>query len=345
MVRARITSPWPHVSAFKDRHGRTRWRWRKKGAATVTLPGDPGSPAFMAAIEAAEQAHAPLGLSAHPKSFRAAVASYYQSGAWRGMVETTRQTYRRTLERIAGKVGNAPLAALTAAHIRAAMNAMADRPGAANELLKAMRVVLGHAVDMGLIERNPARDVRRLKTRGRGATPWTPDDCAKFEARWPSGSTPRLAYVMLRELGQRRGDISRIGRQHMRGGSIVLRQQKTGAELILPVSRVLAAELNQVPQDRLTYLSSAYGRPYTPAGFGIRFREWCNAAGLPTKSAHGLRKTAAIELAEAGATAHEIMAITGHASLAEAERYTRGVRQEALAKSAAAKRRAKGTNG
>lgn len=299
----------------------------------------------MAALEAAERKAGPAALPAHPKSFRAAVSLYYQSPAWRAMCDTTRATYRRTLERIAAKVGGASLATLTAAHIRAAMNAMADRPGAANELLKAMRTVLAHAVDMGMIERNVARDVRRLKTRGGGAVPWSPDDCARYEARWPSGSTPRLAYVMLRELGQRRGDVTRIGRQHVRGGAIVLRQQKTGAELVLPITPALAAELAQVPGDRLTFLASAYGRPFTAAGFGIRFREWCNAAGLPARSAHGLRKAAAIELAEAGATAHEIMAITGHASLAEAERYTRGANQARLARSAAAKRKRRGTIG
>src|SRR5215471_5827566 len=44
------------------------------------------------------------------------------------------------------------------------------------------------------------------------------------------------------------------------------------------------------------------------------------SARLP---AHGLRKTFGRLLADAGATAHEIMAAMGHLTLAEAERYTR----------------------
>ncbi|MDH2383658.1 tyrosine-type recombinase/integrase [Bradyrhizobium sp. CER78] len=38
---------------------------------------------------------------------------------------------------------------------------------------------------------------------------------------------------------------------------------------------------------------------------------------------HGLRKTLGRRMADAGCTAHEIMAVLGHLTLAEAERYTR----------------------
>jgi hypothetical protein len=42
-------------------------------------------------------------------------------------------------------------------------------------------------------------------------------------------------------------------------------------------------------------------------------------------------------LAEAGATPYEIMAVTGHKSLEEVERYTRAARKKGLADSAIAK--------
>ena len=60
-------------------------------------------------------------------------------------------------------------------------------------------------------------------------------------------------------------------------------------------------------------------------------------AGLPQCSAHGLRKAAAAKLAELGCTAHEIMAITGHESIQEVERYTKAAEQKRLAKSAMGK--------
>jgi hypothetical protein len=44
-----------------------------------------------------------------------------------------------------------------------------------------------------------------------------------------------------------------------------------------------------------------------------------------------------IRLAEAGCTAHEIRAISGHKSLREVERYTKAADQERLARAAASR--------
>jgi integrase len=62
------------------------------------------------------------------------------------------------------------------------------------------------------------------------------------------------------------------------------------------------------------------------------------AANLPERSGpHGLRKAAARRLAEAGASALQIAAITGHQTLAEVSRYTASAEQERLAEDAMAK--------
>ena len=88
------------------------------------------------------------------------------------------------------------------------------------------------------------------------------------------------------------------------------------------------------PTGVLTFLVTDYGKPWSNAGFGNKFRDWCDTAGLHHCSAHGLRKAAAAKLAELGCTVHEIMAITGHESLKEVERYTKAAEQKRLAKSA-----------
>ena len=51
-------------------------------------------------------------------------------------------------------------------------------------------------------------------------------------------------------------------------------------------------------------------------------------------NAHGLRKAAARQLAEAGCTSKQIMAITGHRGLSEVERYTLAAEQVILARQA-----------
>jgi integrase len=65
------------------------------------------------------------------------------------------------------------------------------------------------------------------------------------------------------------------------------------------------------------------GRPPHPPGFTNWFRDMTREAGIPDGlSPHGLRKATCRRLAEAGCTPHEIMAISGHRSLAEMPRHT-----------------------
>src|SRR5262249_9445449 len=54
-------------------------------------------------------------------------------------------------------------------------------------------------------------------------------------------------------------------------------------------------------------------------------------------SASRMTRSAARRLAEAGCSAHEIMAVTGHKTLSEVERYTRAAEQERLNAAAMAK--------
>jgi hypothetical protein len=58
-------------------------------------------------------------------------------------------------------------------------------------------------------------------------------------------------------------------------------------------------------------------------GLGNKMRDWCDAAGLAQCSAHGLRKAAAVILAENGATAPELCALFGWSKLETAEIYIR----------------------
>ncbi len=67
------------------------------------------------------------------------------------------------------------------------------------------------------------------------------------------------------------------------------------------------------------------------AGFGNWMADKIQLAGLPERCVtHGLRKAAARRLAEAGCTANEIGAITGHTTLKEISRYTRAAEQRGL---------------
>jgi len=141
----------------------------------------------------------------------------------------------------------------------------------------------------------------------------------------------------------RRAGFVRLGPQNIRDGRIQFRQAKNEhrnpVDINIPLYPELAKIIAATPPQHMTFLTTEYGKPFAPKGFGNKFREWCNQAGLAHCSAHGLRKAIATRLAEAGATPHEIMAITGHRSLEEVERYTRKAVKKKLADTAMAKLR------
>lgn len=123
-----------------------------------------------------------------------------------------------------------------------------------------------------------------------------------------------------------------------KGGRLVFTQQKNRGRkpvhLTIPIIPELKTIIDASPCGELSFLMTAFGRPFTANGFGNRFRKWCNEAGLPHCSVHGLRKATSARLAELGCSEQEIMAVTGHRTSKEVTRYTRAASQEVRAESA-----------
>jgi integrase len=125
-------------------------------------------------------------------------------------------------------------------------------------------------------------------------------------------------------------------------GWLKFTQAKNAKHKPISLEIPILAELQRIidattPLGKDTYLVTAFGRPFSVKGFGNRFRKWCDEAVLPHCSSHGLRKAGSARLAELGASDREIMAITGHQTAKEVDRYTRGARQKELAGRAMAK--------
>jgi integrase len=331
--------PPKFVHGFIDRHGKSRWYFRRAGFKRVPLPGLPWSPAFMEAYETA-LAGQPLQIGSartQPGTVRALAVCYFNSPDFRSLRPSSQAIYRGIIDRFCIQYGDNRVANLKREHVVKLMAARAERPVAANSLRKVLRAVMKHAVEIGLRADDPTRDVKAIRVKSDGYHSWNDDEIAQFEKRHPIGSLARLALALLLYTGQRRSDVVRMGPQHIRDGVLGVRQQKTGIELAIPVHSTLAAVMAETPIYHLTLLTNQFGRPFTAGYFGQWFREQCDMAGLRHCSAHGLRKAAARRLAEAGCSTHEIAAITGHASLKEVARYTEAADRRRLAQSAMAK--------
>jgi integrase len=212
-------------------------------------------------------------------------------------------------------------------------------PAAARNMRKLLKRLFRHAVKVGMIQSNPmdlVGPIRQDKA-NTGFHAWTEAEIDAYRAHWPLGTKQRLAMELLLWTDQRRGDMVKMGPQHVRGGRIYLRQGKGSKALGIPIAPQLATAIAATPvSGHMAFLVNDYGRPYTPAGFGIRFKQWCTAAGLPHCTAHGLRKAMARRMGELGATNLQIKAVGGWSNDREVAIYTESANQIALADTAIA---------
>src|SRR5262249_24843993 len=147
------------------------------------------------------------------------------------------------------------------------------------------------------------------------------------------------------ETASRRGEIVRLGPQHVKGGRIRIERTHGSMDVDILLSRELQAACDAMPKGDLTYIVTAQGKPRSKYGLGNDFAKWATAAGLPARCRlHGLKKGGMRRLAEDGNTTHELMAISGHRTLSEVQRYTDAADRKQLADRGMAKKRGQSKN-
>ena len=331
-----------YVSEDVDRHGNVRIYLRRPGHPKIRLRGLPGSAefqkAYAEALDRTRLGRAPVQDGKRPQGSLAWLCmKYFGSAEFKQLDQRTQYVRRRILEGLCLKgAGPLPYSKLTPLGILQWRDSKADKPESANGLIKALRQLFAFAVEYRYANRNPAKDVKYLKSFSEGHHSWTEEEIDRFKVFHPPGSRALLAFSLLIYTGQRRSDIVLLGPQNRMGGFLKFTQQKNRRRkpihLVLPLHPELKEIIDATPSAGPTYLVTEFGKPFTSNGFGNRFRKWCEEAGLPDHcSAHGLRKAAAVRLAEAGATELEIRAVTGHQTSHEVNRYTKAANQKRMA--------------
>lgn len=354
-----------YVYEDTDRHGNVRiYFWRGKGHRKVRIHETPGSKEFRDAYDAAaaldtlkrsetpEQAaglapHSPLTL-AKPGTYRWLCSRYMAECAdYLQCDSQTRRTRRQILENTydepiapgSSKIfADFPLEHLSLKALYVLRDRKLDLPGAANNRVKALRQVFKWAVapNVQILKINLARDVELFKPKtDEGFHTWTIEEVRAFAKKHPLGTKAHLALGLLLFTGVRRSDVVLLGRQMIREGWLHFTEKKNGRRKPkarqLPILPALRHIIDNSPAGNMTFLVTEYDRPFTGNGFGNKMRDWCNEAGLPQCSAHGLRKAGATIAADNGATEHQLMAIFGWESPKQAALYTRKANRRKLA--------------
>jgi integrase len=257
------------------------------------------------------------------------IQSYQNSPAWRALAPTTKDRYSRYLRPLL------PHAAFRARDLnRRSITRLRDaiaaenKPAAANAFVRSVSALYAWGVENEFVEANPTLRIKPLA--GGHFAAWTPDVAARALDELPE-HLKRLVLVAL-YTGQRRGDLCRLAWSNYDGQRIRLTQGKTGTSLIIPVHPILRDAMATWERKAATILVNARGWPWKPGSASHGMKLAIDRLGFPTGwNIHGLRKLAAANLAEAGCSALEIAAITGHRTLGMISLYTQSADQERMA--------------
>jgi integrase len=301
-----------------------------------------------------------------PGTFAALIKAYKGSAKWQGMSQSTRTNWKHYLEYVEEKWGDLRVELVRPEHIARLHEDYADllpaepqqrtkpddqyanRPAAANNLLRALSAMLSWSVPRGWRADNPCAEIELLKT-GEGYPPWP----LRAIEHYKKHGKAHLWWVVAHALytGQRQSDVLAMKRSDLRDGEIRVVQEKTRKPLWIPLHsdlKAIQAEMFEAIKEARrnddrpglsTYLLvNSHGTPWTQDGFRASFQsEMDRRIFAPFRRHrlvfHGLRKSAVVFMLEAGCSTKEVSAITGQ-SLQMVEHYSEQVSQRKLARAA-----------
>lgn len=322
--------------------GVTRYYFRVPGTRKIRLPGTPGSLEFMAAYQDAMKQAGKRPATAMPPAgsgtLGSAINAYFRSAAFAMLSPLRKKRVRSILETVQTESGSTAMRQITRGVLIKSRDRRADKPGAANEFVKAIRAVFKHALDIEMISANPARELSLIRYKTSGFHTWTQEEITTFVKTHKPGSKAHLALCIFAFTGCRPGDAPRLGRQHVRDGRIVFTPSKTakssGIEVNVKIMPPLQRAIDGVG-GRMTFLETDHGVPHASGkAFQKKFKKWCVEAGLPHCTAHGVRKGVASISAEEGSSDAALMSLFGWTDREQAGVYTRAASRARMADAA-----------
>jgi integrase len=310
--------------------------FQRRGWDTVRIQSAPHTPEF-----AAEYALILRGTPPAPKgkTFAALVLSYKSSAKWKALAPRTKADYDKVLAWVLKRLGPLPADRMQRKDVIRARDENASTTRFATYIVQVLRVLMTHAMDIGWRKDNPAEGVGGVKSTRPPREPWPVEKIAAFREACPVGNRARLIFEMCLGTGQRIGDVLKMRWSDIDGDGVKVRQGKTGAVLWVPLTGSLRAVLDATPRLGLTICAwGRQGRPTSYRGAADLLMAVRVKIGAEAWDIHGLRHSAASELAALGCSDDLIQAVTGHRSKAMVALYAGAARQKSRAKEAQGKR-------
>ncbi|WP_158918043.1 tyrosine-type recombinase/integrase [Caulobacter sp. S45] len=277
------------------------------------LPGEPGSPEFMAAYNlAVADRKAPRN-----DNLAGLVTLYKSKPEFTGLSASTKKEWSRWLDRISlHDIGELSLRMLDDSRVRADLmdwrDEYADRPRAADYGVQVLSRVLGFAVERGILSANRAAGIPHLYEGDRADLIWEAAALTAFCDKAPAPISQALRLACL--TGLRRGDLVTLRWSQVGDLAIQLATAKSGLRRtatipLLADARALLKEIGRKDPDE-TVLLNAHGRAWGANSLSHRIAKFAADVKIE-RSLHDARGTFATRLRLAGLTEEEIAEVMG----------------------------------
>lgn len=261
------------------------------------------------------------------RNFSHLIADYRKSPRYKRLKSRTALDYDKYLDFFKERMGDANPANMQRKDVIRLRDANADKPYFANYSIRVLRVLMEHCVDIGWRDTNPARGVPEIKTDKVAREPWPRELLEAFRMACPLGTRERLVMELCVCTGQRIGDVLEMRWSDIENGALVIKQNKTGKELWVPILPELQAALDVAKRDSVFLVTNARGtNRWSYRGASQAVRNVREKIGALDYDIHSWRYNAACELLEAGCEDDLIASVTGQ-SPAMVLHYTKKVRQ------------------
>jgi integrase len=138
---------------------------------------------------------------------------------------------------------------------------------AARNLHKQLKRLFRLAVKLEWIVTNPAELADSAGGKRGTRHTWTEQEIAQYRAHHPLGTKARLALEIILWTGQRRGDASKLGPQHIKGDRIEWTAGKGDKPMVMLLAPQLKTAISAMPAVGIkTLLVTQYGKPFSVTG-------------------------------------------------------------------------------
>lgn len=348
-----------HLIQSKNRHGNTRYMFhRLPDGRRITIKGEPGDPAFEARYDflvnggdrIEDLDHASIKRQREgerPELVRELTrlhGGHLDKLVAQGVLSaSTSAHYARFTRRFADEFGDVPLHTITDAHLIQVLEMWSETANAYNNALRSLKHLFAYSASNWGMRPSPAAMIAKKEVATDGFAPWSEDDLKRYFEHHQSGTKAHLTMMLLMRVAPRISDLVKLGPKHIveidGHRYLHFKPQKTKSVAVtVPITPDLQEAIDATSTGEETFLITAYGQPHSAKAFCSKIAQWRREAGISEQlSAHGMRKTVGINLAENGATEYQLMAALGHTTPKVTEVYTRAAKRRDLAIAAAAK--------